>query len=310
MNREMLVFLFIFYCIVGIISMHCLQTSDYSPAFDFYLPLLGVALVSLFVFYNIAEALWPNRNNVRVKAILLLIVCFVTTIFVFLGIASLGEWGLFIARYLAIGGGIAFLTIFFLMAHGLFIEKIALFVVAIARLVIAFTRNTMLAINLARTRSALAEMTKKHEMACERFEIFTQRYTRLFGEPNVASCCENCFLQSSKFADVIRAATCAVCLDDVVPLAALVPCGHVIMCNECASSMQHCPYCRSPIFQAIAIYDVAERAPPKEETPPAFVEEEEEEEQAQCAVERKDDNSEKKTRLGRTKERILRRRKK
>ena len=52
--------------------------------------------------------------------------------------------------------------------------------------------------------------------------------------------------------------TCVVCLNAHRQNIALVPCGHSIMCGQCAQTIvsngQHCPLCRSPVAQLLNIY--------------------------------------------------------
>ncbi|XP_053500174.1 baculoviral IAP repeat-containing protein 7 [Ictalurus furcatus] len=40
--------------------------------------------------------------------------------------------------------------------------------------------------------------------------------------------------------------TCKVCMDKLVSMV-FIPCGHLVVCSDCAASLQHCPICRAVI---------------------------------------------------------------
>ena len=47
--------------------------------------------------------------------------------------------------------------------------------------------------------------------------------------------------------------TCSMCLSHEVEIA-LVPCGHVTTCTECAAALSVCPICRAQIRSKLRIY--------------------------------------------------------
>ncbi len=46
---------------------------------------------------------------------------------------------------------------------------------------------------------------------------------------------------------------CVVCMDNNLEVAVL-PCGHLCMCQECASSIHQCPMCRVSIEKTFRVY--------------------------------------------------------
>ena len=46
---------------------------------------------------------------------------------------------------------------------------------------------------------------------------------------------------------------CKICMEDRVRVTFL-PCGHLVCCEKCASSMEECPICRSRISEAIRTF--------------------------------------------------------
>ncbi|KAI5095914.1 baculoviral IAP repeat containing 7 isoform X1 [Silurus meridionalis] len=47
--------------------------------------------------------------------------------------------------------------------------------------------------------------------------------------------------------------TCKVCMDKPVSLV-FIPCGHLVVCSECAASLQHCPICRAVIRGSVRAF--------------------------------------------------------
>ena len=48
-------------------------------------------------------------------------------------------------------------------------------------------------------------------------------------------------------------ATCTVCMERA-PVMALHPCGHRCLCQECASLVQSCPLCRTPVAGSMRVF--------------------------------------------------------
>jgi len=46
---------------------------------------------------------------------------------------------------------------------------------------------------------------------------------------------------------------CVVCYDKE-PTMAMIPCGHVCACDDCAEFLRDCPMCRAPVLEARRIY--------------------------------------------------------
>jgi len=51
----------------------------------------------------------------------------------------------------------------------------------------------------------------------------------------------------------INGEKCSVCMDRKATIA-MLPCGHLCCCSECAQGLQSCPICRSPVTKTQAIY--------------------------------------------------------
>lgn len=47
--------------------------------------------------------------------------------------------------------------------------------------------------------------------------------------------------------------TCKVCMDKPVSML-FIPCGHLVVCSECAASLRHCPICRAVIRGSVRAY--------------------------------------------------------
>ncbi|XP_061416862.1 tumor susceptibility gene 101 protein-like [Lethenteron reissneri] len=47
--------------------------------------------------------------------------------------------------------------------------------------------------------------------------------------------------------------TCKVCMDNEVSVV-FVPCGHLVACQECASSLANCPICRAAVREAVRTF--------------------------------------------------------
>jgi len=50
-------------------------------------------------------------------------------------------------------------------------------------------------------------------------------------------------------------ATCVICCERV-PAMVLLPCGHVCLCQDCASAVQTCPMCRTPVAGSMRVYGI------------------------------------------------------
>ncbi|KAM7411724.1 hypothetical protein PAMA_021621 [Pampus argenteus] len=47
--------------------------------------------------------------------------------------------------------------------------------------------------------------------------------------------------------------TCKVCMDKVVSIV-FIPCGHLVVCGDCAASLRHCPICRAVIRGSVRAF--------------------------------------------------------
>uniref|UniRef100_A0AAV2LX74 RING-type E3 ubiquitin transferase n=1 Tax=Knipowitschia caucasica TaxID=637954 RepID=A0AAV2LX74_KNICA len=47
--------------------------------------------------------------------------------------------------------------------------------------------------------------------------------------------------------------TCKVCMDKLVSIV-FIPCGHLVVCADCASSLRHCPICRAVIRGSVRAF--------------------------------------------------------
>ncbi|MBN3311398.1 BIRC3 protein, partial [Atractosteus spatula] len=47
--------------------------------------------------------------------------------------------------------------------------------------------------------------------------------------------------------------TCKVCMDKVVSIV-FIPCGHLVVCTDCAASLRHCPICRAVIRGSVRAF--------------------------------------------------------
>ncbi|KAM4571611.1 baculoviral IAP repeat-containing protein 7 [Fundulus diaphanus] len=47
--------------------------------------------------------------------------------------------------------------------------------------------------------------------------------------------------------------TCKVCMDKLVSIV-FIPCGHLVVCGECAASLRHCPICRAVIRGSVRAF--------------------------------------------------------
>ncbi|XP_049764004.1 E3 ubiquitin-protein ligase MYLIP [Schistocerca nitens] len=64
---------------------------------------------------------------------------------------------------------------------------------------------------------------------------------------------EKCKSSQRKFARLLEAMSCRICMDRGIDTA-FFPCAHVIACSECAARCDRCPLCRAEIDQAKRIY--------------------------------------------------------
>lgn len=47
--------------------------------------------------------------------------------------------------------------------------------------------------------------------------------------------------------------TCKVCMDKLVSIV-FIPCGHLVVCGDCAASLRHCPICRAVIRGSVRAF--------------------------------------------------------
>ena len=47
--------------------------------------------------------------------------------------------------------------------------------------------------------------------------------------------------------------TCKVCMDKPVSIV-FIPCGHLVVCSDCATSLRHCPICRASIRGSVRAF--------------------------------------------------------
>ncbi|KAL0158701.1 hypothetical protein M9458_046777 [Cirrhinus mrigala] len=47
--------------------------------------------------------------------------------------------------------------------------------------------------------------------------------------------------------------TCKVCMDKLVSMV-FIPCGHLVVCTDCAASLRHCPICRAVIRGSVRAF--------------------------------------------------------
>ncbi|XP_010874146.1 baculoviral IAP repeat-containing protein 7 isoform X2 [Esox lucius] len=47
--------------------------------------------------------------------------------------------------------------------------------------------------------------------------------------------------------------TCKVCMDKLVSIV-FIPCGHLVVCSDCAASLRHCPICRATIRGSVRAF--------------------------------------------------------
>eukprot|EP00164_Ancoracysta_twista_P002770 GFYU01003686.1.p1 GENE.GFYU01003686.1~~GFYU01003686.1.p1 ORF type:complete len:103 (-),score=25.84 GFYU01003686.1:205-513(-) len=47
---------------------------------------------------------------------------------------------------------------------------------------------------------------------------------------------------------------CVVCYDNE-KATLILPCRHYLLCQDCASGVHKCPYCRTPITDRLSVYD-------------------------------------------------------
>uniref|UniRef100_A0A665TVZ3 RING-type E3 ubiquitin transferase n=1 Tax=Echeneis naucrates TaxID=173247 RepID=A0A665TVZ3_ECHNA len=47
--------------------------------------------------------------------------------------------------------------------------------------------------------------------------------------------------------------TCKVCMDKLVSIV-FIPCGHLVVCSDCAASLRHCPICRAVIRGSVRAF--------------------------------------------------------
>nr|XP_043868856.1 baculoviral IAP repeat-containing protein 7-A-like [Solea senegalensis] len=47
--------------------------------------------------------------------------------------------------------------------------------------------------------------------------------------------------------------TCKVCMDQLVSIV-FIPCGHLVVCGDCAASLRHCPICRAIIRGSVRAF--------------------------------------------------------
>lgn len=47
--------------------------------------------------------------------------------------------------------------------------------------------------------------------------------------------------------------TCKVCMDKLVSIV-FIPCGHLVVCGDCAASLRHCPICRAVVRGSVRAF--------------------------------------------------------
>ena len=64
-------------------------------------------------------------------------------------------------------------------------------------------------------------------------------------------------LQEAFAAEMLEASKseCVVCMS-AEPVTALMPCGHLCVCEECGSTLSTCPICRTPVQEAKRIFGI------------------------------------------------------
>jgi hypothetical protein len=59
--------------------------------------------------------------------------------------------------------------------------------------------------------------------------------------------------ESAKLEELKEKEECAVCFEELIKRAALIPCGH-ILCDQCAPKLKDCPFCRTAILSHLKIF--------------------------------------------------------